>query len=295
MEWIYFTVFAALMQAVRTAGQKQMTQSSSAVVATWVRYGFGLPLAIVYFIAVWFHYQFIAFEFTLGFWLYLTGAALTQLIATGLLVKVLSLRNFSVGTAYAKSEGLLAGIIAAIFFGASLNKLAWLAIIIGVAGLMLISLAKAKNKNTAGLKQNTAFLGLGAGLFFALTSVFIREANLALNAQATLAAALVLVLSLFIQGVICSVLVHKQNPKNWQQLTKNLKMGWFVGITGTLGSIGWYTAFALQEAALVKTLGNLEFVFSVLLTLFFFKERISKYEWLGLLAIATSVMVLIAA
>ena len=67
-----------------------------------------------------------------------------------------------------------------------------------------------------------------------------------------------------------------------------------MGITGTLGSIGWYTAFALQEAAIVKTVGQIEFIFTVILTYVFFKERIGKVEWIGMSLVLFSVLLLLS-
>ena len=42
----------------------------------------------------------------------------------------------------------------------------------------------------------------------------------------------------------------------------NWRIASLAGITGTLGSIGWFTAFALTSAANVRTLGMVEVVFS---------------------------------
>lgn len=45
MSWIGFTLLAAFMQAVRTAGQKQLSLSLTAMSTTLSRYLFGLPVA----------------------------------------------------------------------------------------------------------------------------------------------------------------------------------------------------------------------------------------------------------
>jgi len=44
--WVLFTVFAALMQSVRTAGQKQLTSSLTPLSSTLVRYVFGCWLKL---------------------------------------------------------------------------------------------------------------------------------------------------------------------------------------------------------------------------------------------------------
>jgi len=88
MEWIAFTIFAALMQSVRTAGQKQMTQSLSAVVTTWARYGFGFPVALGYLVFMLNRYQQTLPVMSGIFIAYVCLAAVAQLIATLLFVKL---------------------------------------------------------------------------------------------------------------------------------------------------------------------------------------------------------------
>jgi drug/metabolite transporter (DMT)-like permease len=293
MEWIAFTIFAALMQSVRTAGQKHMTNTMSALVASWARYGFGLPLAIVYLVFVVVVKGNGLPPLSIDFLWMITLAGIAQLAATILLVKVLSQRNFAAGTTYAKTEGLLAAMLAWLLFDIQLNGMAWFAIAIGVLGIIFVSIQKAHLSTKGLLASKSALMGIAAGFCFAITSVFIREANQALQTGPVVAGAYSLTWSLFIQGIICTALVHRQNVDNWRQVRESSKVGWFVGITGTLGSIGWYTAFAFQEAAIVKTLGNVEFIFTVALTFLFFKERITKYEWIGMLSVLVSVVILL--
>ena len=50
--WIWLTVFASLMQAVRIAGQKQLNAHVSTMGTTYVRSALGLPVMLVYLIAV---------------------------------------------------------------------------------------------------------------------------------------------------------------------------------------------------------------------------------------------------
>ena len=69
----------------------------------------------------------------------------------------------------------------------------------------------------------------------------------------------------------------------------------FIGFTSLAGSVGWFTAMSLQDAALVKTLGQTEFVVTLLITYFYFGERITLKECLGILLVAISVILLIAA
>ena len=48
-----------------------------------------------------------------------------------------------------------------------------------------------------------------------------------------------------------------------------------------MGSIGWYTAFAMQNASYVRAVGQIEVVFTLLIAWFYFRERMTALELLG--------------
>ncbi len=55
----------------------------------------------------------------------------------------------------------------------------------------------------------------------------------------------------------------------------------------------WFVAFTLQNAAYVNAVGQIELIFSILASRMFFKEKISTREFMGILTIIVSVLVLI--
>ncbi len=68
-----------------------------------------------------------------------------------------------------------------------------------------------------------------------------------------------------------------------------------VGVASMLGSLGWFTAFALAHAALVKAVGQSELVFSLLGGWLVFGERMSRRELAAIALITLSVLALILA
>ena len=48
-----------------------------------------------------------------------------------------------------------------------------------------------------------------------------------------------------------------------RQLWPNLRLSAFIGLTSAVGSIGWFTAFALQNASYVRAVGQIEVVFTL--------------------------------
>lgn len=288
--WIAFTLLAVIMQPLRTAGQRQLTGVISAPAATLVRYLFGLPFAVLYFLLQWQGSGGVIFTSSSQFFLLSSLAGLSQILATFLLLKTLMLQNFAVGTALAKTQALLAAILGVLFFDEPLGLLASLSVLLGVAGVLIAS--NWRFTLSAEGELRALVLGLGAGLFFALTSWFAREASLTLAGPRLLSAAAVLLYCVALQTAVCLVWVVRYHRASWVMLASNQRACWFIGFTSLAGSIGWFTANSLQNPALVNTLGQLEFFVTLLITLLYFKERISLREAVGLMLLLASLLLL---
>jgi drug/metabolite transporter (DMT)-like permease len=66
-----------------------------------------------------------------------------------------------------------------------------------------------------------------------------------------------------------------------------------VGLTSMIGSICWFTAFTMQNAAYVNAVGQIELLFSLMIGAFVFGEKISAREWQGLSLLTASILLLI--
>jgi len=69
--------------------------------------------------------------------------------------------------------------------------------------------------------------------------------------------------------------------------------GLIVGAASSLGSAGWFTAFTLQIAAYVRTLGLIELPATLVISLYAFRERPSRAEIAGLLLLGVSIMLVL--
>lgn len=294
--WIVFTLLAASMQAVRTAGQKALSGELSAMTTTFVRYAYGLPFALIYLLCLlsWPPLSANSVRVLDGlthprFLVFASAASVAQILATFALVKVFTQRNFAVGTSFAKTEAIQVAVLGAVFFGASLSPTGWLAVLAGVAGMWVISGRKA----FTGGGGSAGVYGLASGGLFAITSLFIREASLSLGLPVVLSAAITLVFMVCLQSLLCGLYILVREPSQWLALAKTQKTAWFVGATSALGSIGWFTAMSLQNPALVKTLGQVEFFITLAITHFYFRERIARFEGLGMGLILASVVLVL--
>ena len=283
------------MQAVRTAGQKQLSGKLNAMATTAVRYVYALPFAWVY---LWWLLDFRQASvpiLTDDFLVYALIACVTQIIGTACLVAAFRYKNFAVATSLAKTEAIQVAVVGALLFAAPLSLMGWFSVIVGVVGVFFVSKIKFNFRHALAGSDAKAGLsfGLGAGLGLAITTLLIRESSLALKTDLMVSAAITLVFMITIQTIISVIYVYFQDKKQLSLMLKHWRLCLFVGVTSVLGSIGWFTGASFQTAAYVKALGQIEFFITLALTYRLFKEKITAIEYVGMLLIILSVVILL--
>ena len=279
------------MQAIRTAGQKQLTQHLNAMATTGVRYIYALPFALLY---LWWmlDYRELPMPALHGQFLqYALIACVMQIIGTVCLVAAFKYRNFAVATSLAKTEAIQVAVVGVALFSASLTGLGWLSVVIGVIGVLLVSKVKFTFRD---IFQNPgAGFGLASGLALAITTLLIRQSSLALNTDLMLSAAVTLAFMITVQSLISVIYIFVQDKQQFITMFSQWRLCLFVGITSVMGSIGWFTATSFQTAAYVKALGQVEFFITLFITYRIFKEKISLVEYVGMFLIIASVVILL--
>jgi drug/metabolite transporter (DMT)-like permease len=163
-----------------------------------------------------------------------------------------------------------------------------------VVGLVLITVSK--SGRLSDLWGLSAVYGLGAGLAFSLTSLLIRQASLSFGMDdAMFTAALTLAYMIVVQTVMSLVMLLVQNAAEFRVIFRKWKPSLFVGATSVVGSAGWFTAFTLERAAYVKTLGQIEIILTLAISILYFKERPNKMELLGMAILVSGVVLLLLA
>ena len=289
--WITFTLLAVVMQSVRTAGQKQATQYLSVPAATLVRFLYGLPFAGLYF--GYFRVFADGQSVPVGgsFFLWCTLAAISQILATLCLVKALQARNFAVATALAKTETLIAALLGSWFFNDALSTTGYVSVVLGVCGVVIAS--KWRATNIVAIADRSVWYSLGAGLGFALASLWLRAGILSLAMPPLPGAAYALLCMVIIQTILCMLWVACKERHQFKVMRQKWKACMFIGFTSVAGSIGWFTAISMQNAALVRTLGQTEFLVALAITRYYFGEAVSRREYLGMLFVIMSVLLLV--
>lgn len=291
MSWILFTLMAAFMQAWRNAFQKQLSSTVDVYGVTLARFLFAVPLATAYLMWMYSTYPVEAeVNFNLKFTLYVLIAGLTQIAATALMVQLFKQKNYAIGVGLAKSEAILAAIIAVIFLNEGLSIYAWFGVLLGGIAVFLLS----SGRKLKELSFSTLGIGIASGLCFAITSLLVREASLELTMLPYLhRAAWVLFWVITFQCVSMLLYLGLFSRKTLSALWQRLGLSVKVSICSFLASLGWFSAMSLQSVAIVKTLGQIEILFSLLISMFFFKEKLAQRDHWGLILVVVAAVLVI--
>lgn len=284
MSWVFLTLGAVVMQTFRNALQSQLSAKVSTVGVTLARFLFAPPIALAYLLLLYGFSDQIIPQFSGKFIGIVLLASVLQIAATALMVVLFKQKNFAVGAGLAKSEALVAGVLGTIFFGSQLNLFGWLGILLGAAAIFVLSGGGRKGQ----LSLKTVIIGLACGSCFALTSLYVREASHLLNVPFPHSAAWVLLWVLCIQTILLVSYIAVKDRSTFTALKNNTKMTLATSATSCFGSICWFSAMALQHVAYVKTLGQVEVFFTMLIATFWLKNKVQKHEVLGLLLIAAA-------
>ncbi len=291
MLWIPFTLFAAFMQAWRNAFQSRLSREVSTAGVTLARFLYAAPVAGCYLLALYVYDPVGIPVLSANFVLYILLAALAQVIATALMVVLFRQRNYAVGVGLVKSEAVIAAVLGALFFSAPLSALAWGGVVIGALAFWLMT----NPKKLRDISWNTLWVGFGSGLAFALTTLWVREASLELGLPFPYSAAWVLFLVLLCQAVIFGAWVLWREPQTWRELQARTPKVFVISLFSCLGSLGWFTAMSLETAALVKTLGQIEVLFTLIISMTWFREKLTARDLLGLILIVIGAICVVMA
>lgn len=296
--WIPITIVAALSQTLRNAAQRHLITELGTLGATFVRFSYGFPFAVVWLLVVWSVFDAPVFSPPPGaygaFLLWTSFGAAMQIIATACLLKAMAARNFVLGVAYSKTEVLQVTLFGLIILG---DHITWLTVCAGVlatVGVVLVSLpASARSLRVffVGWATPAALSGLASGAAFALSAVGYRGAALELSAFGPLAsAALTLFWAQLIQTLLLGAWLLVRSPAVVLAVLRAWRLSFAAGFLGALASALWFTAFALEPVAHVRTLGMIELIFSVVISARLFRERFAPIEGLGLLLLSTGLL-----
>jgi drug/metabolite transporter (DMT)-like permease len=296
--WIPITIFAALCQNIRTTMQQKIRGVLSVDGANFVRYLYGAPLALAALAFLVFGTGRQVPTITLAFLGLVAIAGIAQIVATSLMIHAFSLRNYAVGTVYSKTETVWVALFATYISHEPLHLLAWMGILVCLGGVAILSVrgSFANVRDVlADLTHKGALYGMLSGAIFAIAAGTIREASkLLTEGDFWVRGITVLACMNTIQVVLMGAYLARRDRPQLGKVWVNWRSSIWVGIFSVLGSAGWALAMTLENAALVRAVGQIELVFTFIASHLVLKERPSAGEWLGsVLVIGGVVLILI--
>ena len=171
------------------------------------------------------------------------------------------------------------------------------AILIAFVGVMIMTLGQNQlslRTLFSGLAGKTTLIGLACGLALGLSAVFFRGAALSLEDSGMLMrSAFTLAIATTIQTLILLVWLRVFQPGQIRRTIGQWRSCTLVGFAGWAASIFWFMAFTLTHAAYVRALGQIELIFTFLAFVFFFRERVSRTEVIGVILLSGAIVLLV--
>jgi len=285
MSWIIFTILGAFFQNLRSSLQKKLNKDLSTVASTYVRFAFALPFAILIFFLNFGNFEIISKILKQTDFIYLTSiASIFQIIFTFTLLYLFNFSNFVVGTSLSKTEVVQVAIFEYFLLKDKLNVFGIFGIIIATVGVIIISIKDLK-LFFSNFFSKTTFIGLLTGLFLGLSVVFFRAAALSLEDFSSNfdKAIITLFFGLIIQTFLISVYLLVYERSEFRKFRNNKLESCLAGLTGFLATLSWFFAFTFIQASFVRALGQVEIFFSFVSSKYFFKEKITKMEIIGII------------
>jgi drug/metabolite transporter (DMT)-like permease len=226
-----------------------------------------------------------------------TAAGVAQIVATSLMIHAFTLRNYAVGTVYSKTETVFVALFSTFIAHEGLKLGAWVGILVCLSGVAILSVrGNFANVRSvlADLTHKGALYGLLSGAIFAVAAGGIREASKLIEGDFMVRGITVLACMNTIQVVLMALYLARRDRPQLGKVWFNWRSSIWVGIFSVLGSAGWALAMTLENAALVRAVGQIELVFTFIASHLVLKERPSAGDWLGsVLVIGGVVLILI--
>lgn len=296
--WIPVTIFAAFMQNLRFLLQRHLKVTSlSTAGATWARFLYSAPMVLV-IVLVFATATGQALPGTnLRFWGFILSGGLAQIVATMCVVALFARRNFAVGITLKKTEVILTALVGLVVLGEAVTLPVVVAIGFGFIGVLLLSDPPKGDVALpwrARLFNVASGYGLLSGLLFSVSAVGYRGASLALaDGSVFLRASFTLSAATMVQALTLGAWLFWRERAEIGRVLASWRVSGLVGLTSMLGSLGWFTAFTLQSAAYVKALGQVELLFTFLVSVFWLKERSTAKELGGAALVVLSLILIV--
>ena len=298
--WILAAIFAAACQTGRSAFQKNMISKLGEYGAAYIRFCYALPFTTL----IWLTWISIPGNNIPDLSIYsivmcLVGS-IFQVLFTYVLMKVFSHKNFATGIAFSKTEVILIAGLEIMLLSAAFSISIMFGIILGVISVLLLSYAKKADSISKtfilllkSIISIGTLVGLLSGLLLAGSVVAFRVSIISVEAPLLDKSLFISFIAIVFQTIFVGFYLFINKRNEFQAVIKYWKPSLPAGVCGTGATFGWFVAFGLTTAAEVRAVGQIELIFSILLSVLFFKEKIKKTELTGIILLGLSILIII--
>ena len=298
--WILAAIFAAACQTGRSAFQKNMISKLGEYGAAYIRFCYALPFTTL----IWLTWISIPGNNIPDLSIYsivmcLVGS-IFQVLFTYVLMKVFSHKNFATGIAFSKTEVILIAGLEITLLSAAFSISIMFGIILGVISVLLLSYAKKADSVSKtfilllkSIMSIGTLVGLLSGLLLAGSVVAFRVSIISVDAPLLDKSLFISFIAIVFQTIFVGFYLFINKRNEFQAVIKYWKPSLPAGLCGTGATFGWFVAFGLTTAAEVRAVGQIELIFSILLSVLFFKEKIKKTELTGIILLGLSILIII--
>ena len=289
--WIPVTLLASSAQTLRNAMQRDLIGALGAVGAAQVRFLFGLPFALMFLAGLAATTGLSLPRLTAVNLAWTVFGAVSQVIATAMMLAAMRTKSFVVAVAYTKTEAAQIALFGLIALNDPPTPALVTAIALATIGVALMAIRSRKELMA---DWRSAALGLFSATFFAFAAIGFRSAVIDVASPSrVLSASVILVVGLAIQSAVLGLYLAAFDREGARAIIGAWRSSLFAGFMGALASQLWFIAFALSQAAPVRTLALIEVPMAQVVSLKMFREPPSLREGLGmsLIVIAAGILV----
>ena len=298
--WILAAIFGAAFQTARTAFQKNMISRLGDYGAAYIRFCYALPFtSLIWLLWLGFSGNPIPILSSYSILLLCLGS-IFQVLFTYVLMQVFSYKSFATGIAFSKTEVILIAFLEIIILNAVFSVPLMLGILLGVVSVLFLSFAKKADNILQTFKflfnsmiSLGTLIGLLSGLLLAASVVTFRMAIISVEAPLLDKSICISFIAIIFQTIIVGSYMFFFKREEFMAVFKYWKPSLPAGICGTGATFCWFAAFGLATAAEVRAVGQIELIFSIIISLVIFKEKLKHTELIGILLLAASILIII--
>lgn len=292
--WIPITLAAATFQILRTARQHDLQRVLDVIPAGFVRYAYGFPFAVVASIITFGVVGVEVPQPPARFWPIIAGAGVAQILGTVALLRSFRMRDFAVGTVYAKTEVILVAVVSAVALDEPLAPAGWIGAAVCVAGVAWLAAPERITDIVKLAGDPAAVMGVLAALGFALAATGIRAAANTMEGATWSRALLTLTVMLGLQTLVNGTQLAVTDRPSLRDVATNWRLAVPVGVLSIAGSACWAVAVTLTDATRVRTLGQVEIVLAFAISAAWLRERHTRAEYVASAVVLVGILTVVA-